>query len=43
MQATQWCAAASPPDSAGLPAGVQAGQVLSHLPGMGHAWMETFS
>ena len=33
-----WCGAVSPTDSAELPGAVQAGQVLSDLPAVGHGW-----
>ena len=33
-----WCCAVSPTDGAELPGAVQAGQVLPHLPEVGHGW-----
>ena len=33
-----WCGAVSPTDGAELSGAVQAGQVLSHLPAVGHGW-----
>ena len=33
-----WCGAVSSADSAELPGAVQAEQVLSHLPEVGHGW-----